>query len=848
MLGQTVQHYRILSELGRGGMGIVYAAEDTRLNRRVALKFLHRDEGGLESQRRLAREARAAAQLQHPNICPVYGFEEYEGGAFLVLAYIDGRPLSRWIAGGELSYPQVLAVTKQVAGALDAAHRAGIVHRDIKPGNILVTAELHAYVLDFGLASQQTQSTSSLDEKFGGTPAYVAPEQAQGHSTGAAADQYSLAVTVFEMLTGRLPFRGGRAAELLYRVVHEAPDDLEPARCEVPPESAAAIQRALSKAPKDRFATAGEFAAALGGARVEDDQDTHTLARTGAGLSAASLSRRTLPWMGLAAAAAGAAYWRWGGSAAPRPPLRIAILPLQVSGDDPQLRALAEGFTETLTAQLTQVEDVSERVSVVPASEVLTSKVSSASQARQLYNVQLALGGSAQKRGERKVFNLLLIDAEKLVQQASRTLEFGSGNAVELQDAMIPAALRLLQIALPATQAASSAEGGTRSSAAYAAYLEGRGYLVRYDQKGNLEKARALLERAVEEDPNYALARTALAAVYTRTAKDAGDPQGRERAVAAAREAVRLAPQLVAAHTRLGETLAEFGKAGEAEAELRRALTLSPTNGEAHRALANLLGLEGRDGEAQAAFEEALRRRPADWLLHTDLGNFFLLRNRLEEAERSYRRAIDLTPDNYIVLRLLGNTLRRQSRNREAAEVFRASLQFQEHANTYNSLGLALYYQRRFPEAAEAIGKALRLSPKNYRLYGNLGTVERHLPGQRETGLAHLREALAMARETVRLRQGDNNTYANMAEYAAKLGDREAAMEAVGRIPAAVRRLYGERLGLAYELSGQRAAAIAILAESQARAATIESEPDFDELTRDPSWKRALAAAPKEKP
>jgi serine/threonine-protein kinase len=197
MIGKVIHHYRILAEIGRGGMGVVYAAEDTKLNRRVALKFLHADRTDPANTKRLFREARAAAQLQHPHICPVYGFEEFEGQAFLVLAFIEGRPLSRLIAENALSLPQVLAITHQVASALDAAHRAGIVHRDIKSANILLTADDHAYILDFGLASWNSQSTSSLDNHFGGTPSYVAPEQALGQSVTPAADQFSLAVTVF---------------------------------------------------------------------------------------------------------------------------------------------------------------------------------------------------------------------------------------------------------------------------------------------------------------------------------------------------------------------------------------------------------------------------------------------------------------------------------------------------------------------------------------------------------------------------------------------------------------------------------------------------------------------------
>lgn len=838
MIGQMIHHYRIVSELGRGGMGVVYAAEDTKLHRKVALKILHPGESDGEGQRRLMREARAAAQLQHPYICPVFGFEEFEGRAYLVLAYIEGKPLSKAIAANELSLEQVTKITAQVASALDAAHAVGIIHRDIKPGNILVTPELHPYVLDFGLARQESQSTSSLDGKFAGTPAYVAPEQAQGKPIGAAADQYSLAVTVYEMLTGRLPFLGGRPAEMLYRVVYEPPTPMTPARFTLRDGIESAVMRALAKEPSQRFRTVGDFAAALHG-------DVSTVSTRPMSLVAQQSSPNAAPnrrgWLAgaMALALSGIAVWQW--TAKGETAKRVAVLPLQVVGADPQLETLAQGFAETLTAQLSEIEELPVKLSVVPASEVRASRVASAEEARRHYNVNFVITGNAQRQNGNVTFTLSMVDAEKLTQTATRTLRFEASRSVALQDSAVPAALNLLQINLPPGESESLQAGGTRNSDAYAAYLEGRGYLARHDQKGNLSSARKSLERAVSADPNYALAYTALGEVYWRLANEGLDPALKEQAIATSKRAVELAGRSATVHARFGECLEQFDRTAEALEQLKLALRLAPSHGGANRALARLYGKLGRDEEAQAAFEEAQRRRPTDWMVRTDYGGFLLARNRYREAERAFLGARELTPDNTVVLRLLGNTYMADGRFQEAADALQASLRVQQSARTYNALGVALYYKHRFAEAEAALVKSVELDAKRYRSYGNLGTVQRQIRGKQEAARTNLIRAVELVKQELMLNPGEHNALANLAEYAAKIGDKGAAEAAISKIPEDLRRLYADRIGLAYELMGKRADAIAMLVLAKTNRALLEADPDLAELCRDAAWRKAAS-------
>ncbi len=836
MIGQMIHHYRIVSELGRGGMGVVYAADDTKLHRKVALKILHPGENDGDGQRRLMREARAAAQLQNPYICPVFGFEDYEGRAYLVLAYIEGKPLSKLIAANELSLDQILKLTSQLASALDAAHGAGIIHRDIKPGNILVTPDLHPYILDFGLASQDSQSTSSLDGKFAGTPAYVAPEQAQGKEAVAASDQYSLAVTAYEMLTGRLPYSGGRAAELLYRVVYQEPAPLQPARFPLTAPQEAAVLRALRKDPCERFATAGEFAKALRDETISGE--TLTKPMTLVAPAPRPLRRRLLAGLAAVALAAVAlVFWRW--PAESSPPKRIAVLPLKVVGGDAQIETLAQGFAETFTAQLSEIEELPAKLSVVPASEVRSRNVTSAEEARRYYNVNFAFTGNAQRQDGQVSFTLSLVDAEKLSVAATRTLRFDAAQAVALQDAAIPAALQMLKINLPKTESESLQAGGTRNSEAYAAYLEGSGYLARHDVKGNLAQARISLERAIALDPNYALAHTALGEVYWRLANSGLDPALKDRAIATAKRAVELAGKSATAHARYAACLEQFDRAPEAIQQLRTALEIAPAHGEASLALARLYGKLGRDAEAQTAFEEAQRKRPMDWMVRADYGTFLLARNRYGDAERAFLAAREITPDNTVVLRLLGNSYMAGARFQEAADALRASLRYQQSARTWNALGVALYYRHQYSEAEAALEKSVALDGKRYRAFGNLGTVQRKLPGKQEQARTNLSRAVALVRQELVLNPNEHNDIANLGEYLAKLGDPAGSAAAIARIPEDLRRLYADRIGLAYELNGKRADAIAMLVQAKVNRALLEADPDLTALCRDPAWKKA---------
>ena len=258
--GDTISRYRIIGPLGKGGMGVVYQAEDTRLNRPVALKFLPADSLTPQDRFRFLNEARAAAAARHPNICPIYDVEDVDGTVFIVMAYLEGETLHKRLRRGPFEIAEAVDIATQIAGGLECAHQLGIVHRDIKSANVIVGAGGHASILDFGLALVSGETRLTTDGQTVGTAFYMSPEQAQGHAVDRRTDLWSLGVVLFEMLTATLPFRRDNASAALHAILHDEIPDIAALRPGVPHEVIRVVRKALARNPGERYQTAAEMA------------------------------------------------------------------------------------------------------------------------------------------------------------------------------------------------------------------------------------------------------------------------------------------------------------------------------------------------------------------------------------------------------------------------------------------------------------------------------------------------------------------------------------------------------------------------------------------------------------
>ena len=853
--GDTISRYRIIRQIGKGGMGVVYQAEDTRLDRPVALKFLPPDSFEDCDRERFLNEARAAARIRHPNVCPIYDVEEAEGQIFISMAYLEGETLTRKIARGRMEIQDAIRIGIQVASGLERAHELGIVHRDIKSSNILIGSDGHVSILDFGLALLPGATRLTVAGHASGTPAYMSPEQARAQHVDPRTDIWSLGVVLFEMTTGVLPFKGSQPVAVAHAIVYDPAPDVSSWRPDVPPVLEKAIRKALEKSPGDRWQRARDLAAELKRVPEAQSPDSRVATTTIPGFNATPGSRRKLVVAALCllgvAAAAGA--WYVSGHRLPpgQPsimrltsgPKRVAVLPLQVSGAGDKARIVADGLVEMITEALSDFQRFQGKVIPVPASEIRRREITTAGDARRIYGVDLAITGSAKSQDNRIQFTLQLVDAASSRQIDASTFEYDPTAPREAIDRAVQEVARMLGLK-PAPEAREQTTTADREAPdAYSAYLEGRGFLSRYDLKGNLDKAITSLRRAVNLDPQFALAWAGLGEAYWRQARNNGDKQNAELALESAQRAVHLDPDLVMAHTVLGTIYGTAGRNDEAIRELQIALKIAPGNAGPPRELARIYSNLGRFPEAEAAYLQAVRASPTDWYGHLLLGIFYNGRERYQEAENAFKRAIEMAPDNEIAARNLGGLYMMEGKYSDAINVLLKSLKVRQNAHTYGALAATYFYQHRFQDAASAMETAVDLDSSRYEYWGNLGIYYKWIPGAGPRITPALRRAIELAEKRLEVTPTEYGIRADLAEYQARLGDSRAAMAEIGRIPEAARQALASRLAVAYELTGNRTKAIELIGPTLTNPASlsqIKDDPDLAPLWADPLFQQAI--------
>ena len=659
--------YRIERELGRGGMATVYLAEDLKHRRRVAIKLLDPEVAAAIGPERFLREIETVAGLTHPHILPLFDSGQADGLLFYAMPFIEGESL-RDRLGREKQLPvdDALRIAREVADALSYAHSRGVVHRDIKPENILLESG-HAVVADFGIARVVAGAGGAALTGTGiavGTPAYMSPEQASGsRDLDGRSDLYSLACVLYEMLAGMPPFMGTTAESLAHQHLNLAPRPVTELRPAVPAAVAAALQRALAKAPADRFNPVAQFGEALGPGG------------SGAVVTATRPNpRRGLLVLGLAAlvvvaVATGALLLR-GRHAPPgvRAPVvpahtraEIAVLPLQnLSADGPHAY-FAGGLHEELLTQLAKVASLK----VISR----TSVMGYAGTTKPLKQIAAELGvgsiveGSVQVEGQRLRVNVQLIDAATdehvWAERYDRTLD----DAFAIQSDVAQQIVKAVGAALAAGERQALVEVPTKNAEAYRLFLQGEEYRRRPgDLRVNLESAQSLYERAIALDPGFALAHAQLSRIHQSMFwyRYDGSPgrAGSMRAEAAL--ALRLAPGLPQAHISMSRVLATRGEFARAVDECRLALQALPNDAEVWADYGYRQRRVGNWSAVDSAYQHVSQLDPRNADAQLDLGgNTLTFRHRYADALRSYERAIALAPDleaavvNYGYCRLL---------------------------------------------------------------------------------------------------------------------------------------------------------------------------------------------------
>jgi serine/threonine-protein kinase len=659
MLGKRIGQYRVERLLGAGGMGEVYLAEDTRLNRPVALKLLHTQLTDDDARiHRLLKEAQTASALNHPNIVTVYGVEQSDDRLQLMATeYVEGRTLRRRMSEGRMSVAEAVAIAVQVGRALVAAHEAGVIHHDIKPENIMVRPDGIVKVLDFGIAKLAegrslpfpNSGTGTTTEQgiVAGTVYYMSPEQLRRLKTDARTDIWSLGCVLYEMVAGRAPFAGETASDVVVEVLDREP----PSLAELAPTATPALQKivrqALTKNPQERYQTAREMLDDL--EQLQRGGVASGRVRKYASFVGATASRRAivLALVALLLVLAAALYFPHRAS---RTINSMAVMPFVNAGGDPNSEYISDGITESLINNLSRLPNLK----VIARSSVFRYKVRDPQadapdpqEVARALGVQAVLMGRVVQTGDELRVSAELVNADDNSHIWGEQYNRKLSDVFVVQEEISRDISRQLRLRLTGEASEEMTRRRTDNLKAFEFYTRGRAYIHRRTRE-DLETAAHFYEQAIAEDPNYALAYAGLAEAYGNLGVRGYIPpvEGRRRLGEAARRAVSLDPNLAEAHVAMGYSLMGFAPYDfpDAERELRRAIELSPSLAIAHLYLALTFLREGRLDDGLREMLTARELDPLSAIIARQVALHYLLKRDYPRAVQVLRQANELGP------------------------------------------------------------------------------------------------------------------------------------------------------------------------------------------------------------
>jgi serine/threonine-protein kinase len=856
VIGRTVSHYRILERLGGGGMGIVYRAQDTRLDRTVALKFLPM-EWCQESllRERFTREARAASNLDHPHICTVFDIGETpEGQLFIAMAYCPGETLKERILRGPMPIEEAIGIAIQIGEALESAHEGGIVHRDIKPANILITDRDQVRVVDFGLAKLAGEATVTRQGSVIGTPAYMSPEQATGAEVDGRSDLWALGVVLYEMVTGRRAFAADNEQAILLAITTSDPTPIDTLRSEVPAELQRIIRRCLKRKPQDRYRSAAELVADLRRFRG-DPTPTEIVTQTMPSAEQARrwwyVKRRVLP---VAATAAALILLATLYTALNRPQTRhLLVLPFNSPGEDAQITLLCHGLLDTVTAKLSELRRFRSALSVVPTSEVRGRKVQSAEDAHRIFGVDLVVTGSVMRSGNTLRIPLELIDAAKLRQMRSRLLTTEVSAEFVLQDRVAATVEEMLDLELGVAERQALALGGTSNAEAAELFLEARGHAGKEPTAVHLTRAMTLYRQALDIDPDYADAMVQLADACDERYQLEEDSIWLEHGANYARRAVAVAPDLPAAQLAAGRFEVANASHRKAIDHLERAIALDPLGLKAYLYLADAYEALGEPQAAEESMARAVRTAPEDWLTYYNIGRFYYVeRYDAARAKSYFEKVIELLPERSVGYSALGGCHFYLGDRERAREHLERAVEIGSDYEAFANLAALEFYDGRFVEAARLYEDALEIDDRDYMVWNGLGEARRFGGGAPNS----VREAYQGAADRVARRlESDPDNLGLLIDWASiflQLEEQTEAEDIIDRLPldeiTSPDMMY--TLAEIFEVLGERAEALTWIERALQASyplSVIEDYAAFDDLRSDPRFV-VLAEAYKEAP
>lgn len=739
MIGQTISHYRILEKLGEGGMGIVYKAQDTKLDRIVALKFLPTNL--LASQEEIVRfqqEAKALSALNHPHIATIFDVDQVNEERFIVLEYLPGGTLKSKLkhlqsSGKELSIMQIVEYGLQIAEGLSHAHQHGIVHRDVKTDNMMLTGDDKVKITDFGLAKLREGGQLTKAGSTVGTAAYMSPEQIRGETIDHRSDLFSLGIVLYELTTGHLPFRGEHEAALSYSIVNEEPTPLKSLRPGLPSSLESIIMRCLEKEREKRFQSAEEIVT-----------EFHKLQQEISGYVSASRKPSKL-WWGVTATVGVllliALYFLIPLKPAHDDTKSIAVLPFVNMSADREDEYFSDGITEELINALSKLEGL--RVAARTSSFVFKGKTEDISKIGQQLHVSTVLEGSVRRAGNKLRITAQLINVTDGFHLWSETYEREMQDIFDIQSDVAQQIADALKAKLSPSEKKRIEKKPTVNLDAYTFYLQGRYFWNKRTEEG-FRKAIEYFELAIQKDSNYAAAYAGVADCYNLlSAYSLMSPEESViKSKAAALKALEIDNTLAEGH----EALAHVGMLYEwnwsdVEREFKQAIALNPDYATAHQRYAIYLTAQGRMDEAIEEIKRAQELEPLSLIINTDVGLIAYLKGDYSRAIEECRKTLALDSDFTVAHFALGMIYEQLGKFTEAIAAFQNAVNLAKGNSIYlSALGHAYAAAGRRSEADRVLAELMSMSKQRYVSPYGIATVYTGM-AEKERAIAWLQKA-----------------------------------------------------------------------------------------------------------
>jgi eukaryotic-like serine/threonine-protein kinase len=871
--------YRVEALLGQGGMGRVYKAYDKDLDRTVAIKVVREGAiGESDALKRFKQELVLASKISHKNILRIHDMGDVGGLRFISMAFVEGKDLQHIIRDNpKMPLERILNFSRQIAEALAAAHAEGVVHRDLKPQNLLVDKNDQIFVCDFGLAKSFQEGAIGMTRTgaFLGTPRYMSPEQVEGKPADGRADLYAFGLILYEMVIGDVPFTGESTLKVMYQRIQEKPKSPKLLRPDLPNWLVKIIMRCLERNPDDRYQNAYEILADLQGGSSGASMSRVGMSRIGSGSQSVIIQIPEFAshgWVWIVAGVVALLLIAFaippvrhlipgfhveqtgpaGAAASGIPPLSsgryVAILPLQVLGDQSQLDYLAQGIREALSAKLFQLKGV--HLTSSDAAAKVDPKQPLQKIARSL-GANMLVQGMVQGNGDKIRIILNLEDVVNGKRVWSQQFDGVPADLFTLEDHIYAQVVSALDVNPTNEENANAEARPTDNVASYDFYLRGRNALRVNDTK-SIQTALDYFNQAVKQDPKFALAYTGVAQASLRMYGVTKDGFWTQKALAAAQQALQLNDKLPEVHSTLGSVYRATGKYSEAIAELNRAQALAPNSDEVYWRLGTVYLSKGDMPHAIEAYQKAVQLNPYYWVNENSLGAAYFQMGDYDKALEAFKQVATLEPDVTAGYMNSGNVLVQQGKYSEAIPYLQRALQIEPNARAYSNIGTAYFYLKQYAQSAQAFEKAVALNANDTQLAVNLGDAYRAL-GQTDKAQASYQRAVSAGYKELQTNPQDTTVLAEVALSYANLGKPQDADTFIARARAQDKK----DVNLAYAevqinaLNGRPGQALTLLAAVLADHFPAEFaavDPDLESLHSNPEFDKLIKKYATKKP